>query len=150
MFGGVPGDDNVIHSLILLNGLKFNSGAYIKCLEEEVLISIKRVTAERHLVWQQHPVLCRRRQYSMWEHFCDHINLIIWLPYSPDCGPLDNYVWGAAKRETYKIQYNTKFDLMARITAAFSILNQEILGKGCRIFRCYLLAVSEANGDFFE
>ena len=42
----------------------------------------------------------KKTQSWLWENFCDHITLNIWLLNSLDCNPLDYYVWGAVERET--------------------------------------------------
>ena len=53
------------------------------------------------------------------------------------------------KKKKKKTPCNTKGELKARITAEFTNLNNETVGKVCRRFRSRLEAVVEANGDFF-
>ena len=49
-----------------------------------------------------------------------------------------------------KIPCNTKSELKITITAEFTILNKETVGKVCRRFWSRLEAVVKAYGDFFK
>ena len=75
-------------------------------------------------------------------------NLNIWLPNSPDCNSIDNYI--TAEWESNKTLSNTNNELKARIMAAFINLNKETTGKVCKAFWSCLETVVEVNGDFFE
>ena len=66
-----------------------------------------------------------------------------------DYNPYDYNVWSAVKQETNKILCNTKDELKARISTAFTNLNKTVQ-KSFRKFRNRLETVIEANGDFFE
>ena len=48
------------------------------------------------------------KQCLLWDNFCDHITLNIWLPYSLNCNHLDYHVWSVVEQETNKIPCNTK------------------------------------------
>ena len=90
VFGVVTKDGDVMHPLIFPQGLKLNTEAYIKCLEEVVLLWIERVTAGEPYMWQWDSEPCdksRRTQCWLWENFCYHIPLNIWPPNFPDWNP---------------------------------------------------------------
>ena len=114
---------------------------------------IARVAAGRSYVWQQDTVLChtsRRTLFQLSENFYDHITPNIWLPYSPDYNPPDNFVWSMVEQETNKILCNTKDELKATIMAAFSNSNKDTIGKICWRFQCLLEVMVKANVNFFE
>ena len=54
------------------------------------------------------------------------------MPNSPDCNPLDYYVWSAIEQETNKTSCNIKDELKARIRTAFTNLNKNTIGKFAR------------------
>lgn len=58
MFGVTTSDGNTMLPFILLQGLRPNMEAYIKCLEEVVLLWVKKVAVERPYVWQQASAPC--------------------------------------------------------------------------------------------
>ena len=58
MFGMVSSNSDIINLLMYLHGLRLNTEANIKCLEEVVLIWIERVVAERPDIWKQDSALC--------------------------------------------------------------------------------------------
>ena len=95
------------------------------------------------LLEQKNPVLALGKFYKQ-------ITPKIWLPNLLDCNPLDNYMWVAVEREPNKTSGNTKDDLPFKITAAFTNLNKEIVGKAFRRLWSHLEALDEANCGFFE
>lgn len=153
VFGVVTSDGDVMPPFMFPQGLRLNTDGYIKCLEEVVLPWIKGVAGERPYAWQQDSAPCHTSRRSLaWlsDNFSDHITPDMWPPNSPDCNPLDYYVWGAVERETNKTPCKTKDELKARIMATFNNLNKETVQKSCSRFRSRLEAVVEANGDFIE
>ena len=52
--------------------------------------------------------------------------------------------------ENNKLLYNTKDELKERITAAFTNLNKETIGKACRRFWSHLEAGIKSNDNFFD
>ena len=98
VWGGVPNDGVVMSSFIFPYDHRLNTEAFIKWLEEIELPWIERVTTGRPYIWKQASVPCqtsRRTESCLWENLCDYITPNIWPPHSPDCNPLDYYVWGA-------------------------------------------------------
>ena len=143
VFAVVTSNGDIMPPFVFLHGFKLNTEAYIKSMEEIVLFWIERVAAGRFCVWPHN--LC-----WLWESFCDYITPKIKLINSPDCNPVYYYEWGTGEWEINKIISNTKDELRARITAAFTRLNKETVRKACGRFVSCLEAVVEANGNFYE
>ena len=132
LFRVVTYDGDIRPLFIFPHGLTFNSRAYIKWLEEVTLSEIEKVTAGRPYVWKPDFVPCHTKKENpvwLWENFCDHITPKIWTLNSPDCNPLDNYVWATVEWETNKTPYNTKYELRARIISSFTSLNNDTVLK---------------------
>ncbi|QQP34905.1 Uncharacterized protein FKW44_022953, partial [Caligus rogercresseyi] len=70
----------------------------------------------------------------------------IWPPSSPDCKPLDYYVWGVLERESNKRAHNSVVSLKAFITVAVANMNRKHLVNACARFQSRLEAVIEADG----
>ncbi|QQP50491.1 Uncharacterized protein FKW44_011505, partial [Caligus rogercresseyi] len=64
----------------------------------------------------------------------------MWPPSSPDCNPLDYYVWGVLERESNKRAHNS----------VVANMNREHLVNACRRFRSRLEVVIEADGERLE
>ena len=94
-----------------------NGEAYIKYLENHA------------------PCHRSRSQFGLLQH---HHTPNIWPPDSPDSNLLDNYLWGAAKRERNKTPCNIKDEQKARIKATFTNSNKVTVGKVYRRFRSHL------------
>lgn len=58
VFGRIANDGNIMPTFIVPLGLKLNREAYIKWLEEVVLLQVKRVSVGSPCVWQQDPAPC--------------------------------------------------------------------------------------------
>jgi hypothetical protein len=74
----------------------------------------------------------------------------VWPPSSPDCNPLDDYLWSICEREVNKASHNTAASLVAKITEVMVNLPRDTMAKACRRFRQRIEAVVEAGGDFFK
>ncbi len=74
----------------------------------------------------------------------------VWPPSSPDCNPMDYYVWSVRKRDINKTTHNTATLLMAKLTEVMANLPRDTVVKVCRRFRQRISVVEEAGGDFFK
>jgi hypothetical protein len=74
----------------------------------------------------------------------------VWPPSSPDCNPLDYYVWSVSERDVNRSPHNTATSLKVKITEVMAYLPRDTVAKACRRFRQRIEAVVEAGGDFFE
>ena len=80
VFGVVTSDSDVMLTFIFPHGLRHNTKAYIKCLEEVQLPWIDSVATGRSYIWQQDSTSCyigRRTQCRLWENLCNHITFSI-------------------------------------------------------------------------
>ena len=58
------------------------------------------------------------------EHLPDFWGKDLWPPSSPDCNPLDYYVWGACERTINRTPYNTQKALKAAIVDEFANMSR--------------------------
>ena len=76
VFEVVTSDGDIMPLLIFPRGLRLNTEAYIKCLEEFVLTWIEKEAAGWLYSWPQESAPChtsRKTQCWLLENFCDHI-----------------------------------------------------------------------------
>ena len=52
-------------------------------------------------------------------------NKEVWPPSSPDCNPLDYYVWDVAEGDVNKAPQSTKESLIAKIMEVFANMSRE-------------------------
>jgi hypothetical protein len=75
----------------------------------------------------------------------------IWPPTSPDCNPLDYFVWGVTELKVNAAPQNKNKDLIKKIKEAMGSLNRDTMAKACRRFRSRIKAiVAAADGNFIE
>ncbi len=75
---------------------------------------------------------------------------LLWPPSSPDCNPLDYFVWGISELHVNETPHNTSAALMDKITEVMGNLNRDTVAKACRWFWSRIEAVVAADGDFIE
>ena len=73
----------------------------------------------------------------------------VWLPYSPDCNPLDYFVWSVCERDVNKHPHSSLDSLRQKTIDVMGNLSRDMLAKACQRFRSRIEAVIEAEGDFF-
>ena len=153
VFGCVSSDGDVMPPHIFKEGLRLNSDGYVELLSKVVRPWVERVAAGRPYVWQQDSAPCHtsgKSQKWLTENFHDHTSPDMWPPNSPDCNPMDYYVWGAVERDTNRTSCNTKTELVKRVKTVFSRLSKDTVRAACGRFRKRLEAVVDAEGGFFE
>ena len=153
VFGVVSSEGDVMPPHFFADGLRLNTEGYIQVLSEVVKPWIDRVARGRPYVWQQDSAPChtsRKTQAWLSENFVDHTGPDIWPPSSPDCNPLDFFVWGEVERKANQSSCSTKDELKVKITRSFSSLSRVTVVKACSRFRTRLEAVIEAKGGFIE
>ena len=153
VLGVVSNEGDVMPPHFFPKGLKINTDEYIKVLEEVVKPWMDSVAGGRHYVFQQDGApahtsartqeWCRKNLPEVWEKE-------IWPPSSPDCNPLDYYVWSACEVLVNKAPHNTSGSLMAKIKEVMADLDRDTVARACRSLRPRLEAVVEAGGDFIE
>ena len=134
-------------------GLKINTDVYLDLLNNVVKPWMDQIAAGRPFIWQQDGVPAHnsnRTQEWCRENLPFFFEKEVWPPNSPDCNPLDYYVWGVAERDANRTSHNTKEALMARIVEVFANIPKADVVKACSRFRSRIEKVVAANGDFFE
>lgn len=134
-------------------GLKINTDVYIEVLSNVVKPWMEQVAAGRPYIWQQDGAPAHNSNKT--QQWCrDNLPFFfekeIWPPSSPDCNPLDYFVWGVTERDVNRSSHNTKQALMDRIKEVFASLPRDDVVKACSRFRSRIEKVVAANGDFFE
>lgn len=74
----------------------------------------------------------------------------LWPPRSPDCDPLDYFVWSAVEAAVNKMSNNTVDQLKAAMSEEKFNMDSSALVKVCSSFRPRLEQVVEAEGGHFE
>jgi hypothetical protein len=69
---------------------------------------------------------------------------------SPDCNPLDYYIWSVCEFDVNKLTHNSAALLMAKITEVMANLPRTIVALACKQFRHCILVVAEAGSNFLN
>jgi hypothetical protein len=148
VLGVVSNKGDMLLPHIFEAGLRVNTEVYIDMLTNVVKPWMDGVAAGRPYIWQKDRApthtskktqdWCREKLLFFWEKE-------IWPPSSPDCNPMDYFVWGMAERDT-----NTKAFLIASIKEVFSKFPREDLKSAFSRFRSRLEEVVAAEGDFIR
>ncbi len=134
-------------------GLKVNAEEYVKVLRDVVKPWMDGVAAGHHNFFQQDGAPAHNSKLA--QDWCA-ANLLefwpkeIWPPSSPDCNPLDYYVWSVCEQEVNKAPHNTAASLMAKITEVMANLPRAMVAKACKRFCLRIEAEVKAGGDFFK
>jgi transposase len=115
-------------------GLRVNTEVYINVLTNVVKPWMDRVAAGRPYIWQQDGApahtskktqdWCRENLPFLWEKE-------VWPSSSPDCNPMDNFVWGVSERDVNRSPHNTKLSLINTIMEMFSHFSREDIQRAC-------------------
>jgi hypothetical protein len=97
----------------------------------------------------------RRTEHKIDNEFCKHLKRRcgrqrFWPPSSPDCNPVDYFVWGVTELKVYAAPHNKTEDLVKKIKEVMGYLDKHTVAKACRRFRSRIQAVVAADGDFIE
>ena len=151
--GVVSNKGDVMPPYFFEAGLKINTEVYLDLLSTVVKPWMDQVAAGRPYIFQQDGAPAHNSNRT--QQWCeDNLPFFwekeVWPPSSPDCNPLDYFVWGVAERDVNRTSHNTKQALKDRITEVFQNFPRVDVVKACSRFRSWLEKVVEANGDFFE
>jgi DNA-binding Lrp family transcriptional regulator len=153
VLGVVSNEDDVMPPHFFPRGLKINTEEYIRVLREVVKPWMDGIANGRHYVFQQDGAPAHTSKATQdWcrENLPDFWSKEVWPPCSPDCNPLDYFVWSICERDVNKVPHSTAASLMAKISEVMANLPRHTVAKSCRRFRGRIEAVVEAGGDFFE
>ena len=151
VLGVVSNKGDVMPPHVFEAGLKVNTEVYLDVMNNVVKPWRDEVACGRPYIWQKDGApaynskrtqdWCRENLPFFWEKE-------IWPPSSPDCNPLDYFVWGVAERDVNRSPHNTKQSLITSINEVFANMSRENVIKACSRFRSRLEEVVEAEGDF--
>ena len=153
VLGVVSSDGDVMPPYFFPKGLKVNAEAYIEVIETVVKPWMDSIAGERHYVFQQDGApahSAKTTQDWLRARLPEFFEKEIWPPSSPDCNPLDYFLWSEVERETNAAPHTSVASLKAKIKTVMANLDRETVAKACRRFRTRLEAVVAANGDFIE
>ena len=118
-------------------GLKINSDVYLDVMEKVVVPWCKEVAGNRPWMWQQDSApahMSKRTQAWLKDRdsngaysFVPHTH---WPPSSPDCNPMDYFVWSYIETFTNRKAHNTKDSPVAEIKRQFSLFKRVVPGSG--------------------
>ena len=135
-------------------GVKINSKCYIEILKRSVLPWIRANFTPGTFVLQQDnaPAHAARatQQFLIEELGDDFWPSSMWPPSSPDCNPLDYYVWNQVARTACTDTHCDIQELKNDVEAAWCGQEPENIKRACKSFRKRIQAVYNADGGYIE
>jgi inhibitor of nuclear factor kappa-B kinase subunit alpha len=153
VLGVVSSDGDVMPPHFFETGLRLNADKYIDVLATVVKPWMDAKANGRDYVFQQDSApahKAKKTQAWLTMNVPYHWSPDLWPPSSPDCNPLDYYVWGVVEREVNKSYHNTLHEVKIAITAVMQQLDKDVVAKSCHAFRSRLEAVVAAKGGHIE
>jgi hypothetical protein len=74
----------------------------------------------------------------------------IWPPSSPDCNPLDYFVWGVSELRVRAKPHNKTKNMILKIRGVMGFLARNTMEKYSKRFRSQIEAVVAADGIFID
>lgn len=111
------------------------------------------ISAGRPYLFQQDSApahKAKKTQAWLLENVPHHWSPDLWPPSSPDCNPMDYFVWGVVERKVNKALHSTVRSLKTSITEVMTNLNKDSLVSACAAFWNRLEKVIEAEGCHIE
>ncbi|UYV68272.1 KDM2A [Cordylochernes scorpioides] len=134
-------------------GLKMNADTYINVPETVVKPWMDMVAAGRKYAFQQDSApahKAKKTQSWLTLNVPSHWGPDIWPPNSPDCNPLDYYVWGVVERDVNKAPHTTIQSVKKAVHTVMTQMDKVIVAKACASFRTRLETVVANNGNYIE
>ncbi|UYV71391.1 hypothetical protein LAZ67_8002951 [Cordylochernes scorpioides] len=123
---------------------QMNADTYINVLETVVKPWMDMVAAGRKYVFQQDSApahKAKKTQSWLTLNVPSHRGPDIWPPNSPDCNPLDYYVWGVVERDVNKAPHTTIQSVKKAVHTVMTQMDKVIVAKACASFRTRLETV---------
>ncbi|XP_053947683.1 uncharacterized protein LOC128856410 [Anastrepha ludens] len=112
-----------------------------------------RVAAGREYVFQQEAASthkAKKTQAWLQNNLPYHWSPDFWPPSSPDCNPLDYYVWGTVEAKVNAKPHNTKDALKTTIEEVMTTMDKGEVTRACGRFRSTLEQVIARDGGYIE
>ena len=153
VLGVVLSEGDVMPPHFFDEGLRIAAKDYIQVLETIVKPWMDQVANGREYVFQQDSAPAHKARITQawcYQNLPHQWSPDLWPPSSPDCNPLDYFVWGVLERIVNSRAYNTKQELREAIHTAMTTMDKKELAKACAAFRRRLEAVVAAEGAHIE
>ncbi|UYV67039.1 hypothetical protein LAZ67_4003746 [Cordylochernes scorpioides] len=148
VLGVISSEGDVMPPHFFEKGLRMNADTYINVLETVVKPWMEMVAAGRKYVFQQdsapaHKV--KKTQSWLTLNVPSHWGPDIWPPNSPDCNPLDYYVWGVIARDVNKAPHTTIQSVKKAVHTVMTQMDKVIVAKAL-IVAVYACGVDVEKG----
>ncbi|UYV63624.1 hypothetical protein LAZ67_2005052 [Cordylochernes scorpioides] len=153
VLGVISSEGDVMPLHFFEKGLRMNADTYINVLETVVKPWMDMVAAGRKYVFQQDSApahKAKKTQSWLTLNVPSHWGPDIWPPNSPDCNPLDYYVWGVVERDVNKAPHTTIQSVKKAVHTVMTQMDKVIVAKACASFRTRLETVVANNGNYIE
>ncbi|UYV68766.1 hypothetical protein LAZ67_6000748 [Cordylochernes scorpioides] len=153
VLGVISSEGDVMPPHFFEKGLRMNADTYINVLETVVKPWMDMVAAGRKYVFQQDSApahKAKKTQSWLTLNVPSHWGPDIWPPNSPDCNPLDYYVWGVVERDVNKAPHTTIQFVKKAVHTVMAQMDKVIVAKACASFRTRLETVVANNGNYIE
>ena len=153
VLGVISNEGDVMPPFFFPKGLKINADEYLKVMNDVVKPWMDTVAGGRHYIFQQDGAPAhnaKKTQDWLRENVPAFWGKEVWPPSSPDCNPLDYYLWGVLEKDINRRPYNTMDELKTAIIAAMAAVPREDVIRACKRFRGRLEDVIQAKGNFIE
>ncbi|UYV64601.1 ARHGAP42 [Cordylochernes scorpioides] len=150
VLGVISSEGDVMPPHFFEKGLRMNADTYINVLETVVKPWMDMVAAGRKYVFQQDSApahKAKKTQSWLTLNVPSHWGPDIWPPNSPDCNPLDYYVWGVVERDVNKAPHTTIQSVKKAVHTVMTQMDKVIVAKACASFRTRLETVVANNGN---
>ncbi|UYV80082.1 hypothetical protein LAZ67_18001632 [Cordylochernes scorpioides] len=149
VLGVISSEGDVMPPHFFEKGLRMNADTYINVLETVVKPWMDMVAAGRKYVFQQDSApahKAKKTQSWLTLNVPSHWGPDIWPPNSPDCNPLDYYVWGVVERDVNKAPHTTIQSVKKAVHTVMTQMDKVIVAKACASFRIRLETVRFKEG----
>ncbi|UYV84046.1 hypothetical protein LAZ67_X000971 [Cordylochernes scorpioides] len=153
VLGVISSEGDVMPPHFFEKGLRMNADTYINVLETIVKPWMDMVAAGRKYIFQQDSApahKAKKTQSWLTLNVPSHWGPDIWPPNSPDCNPLDYYVWGVVERDVNKAPHTTIQSVKKAVHTVMTQMDKVIVTKACASFRTRLETVVANNGNYIE
>ena len=155
MFLGLVASNGLVSPPVWVDqGVKINSKGYIEILKNSVLPWLRANFRPGSFVLQQDNApghAARATQEFLREELGDDFwPSSMWPPSSPDCNPLDYYVWNEVTRTACTNSHANINELKRDVEAAWCGQDPEDIRNACKSFRRRIQAVYDADGGYVE
>ena len=155
MFLGLVASNGLVSPPVWVpEGVKINSKGYIEIMKNNVIPWLRANFSPGSFVLQQDNApghAARATQQFLREELGDDFwPSSMWPPSSPDCNPLDYYVWNEVARMACTNCHTNINELKNDVEAAWRGQDPENIRRACKSFRRRIQAVYDADGGYIE